>query len=138
MTDAQAVAQVIVDKFKMDTRHSDYTVIEGDDADQLMLDIAAAIEDARPNVDGSLRKQLMQVIKEFSDYLPEPLEPGDGDELMHILEPMVAAMLEARERAVWEKAARAVENGHFLSNESNEYKWGMQVAAMLRSQGGGG
>ena len=39
-----ALAQSIVDKFKMDTKDSDYTVIEGDDADQLVLDITAALE----------------------------------------------------------------------------------------------
>lgn len=37
----------IVDKFKMETKDSDYTVIEGDDADQLILDIAQALDAAR-------------------------------------------------------------------------------------------
>ena len=46
MTDEQAVkatAESIVSKFIMDTKDSDYTVIEGDDAEQLALDIAAAL-----------------------------------------------------------------------------------------------
>lgn len=48
------------------------------------------------------------------------------------MEPLLAQALAARERAVWLEAAKAVENGHFLTNESMEYKWGQQVAAMLR------
>lgn len=38
-------ATAIVDKFKMATKDSEYTVIEGDDADQLILDIAAALRE---------------------------------------------------------------------------------------------
>ena len=40
-------ARTLVDKFKMDTKDSDYTVIEGDDADQLIIDIDAALREAK-------------------------------------------------------------------------------------------
>ncbi len=40
---------------------------------------------------------------------------------------------ETRERVkVWEAAAREVENGRFLTNESPEYNFGQKVAMMLR------
>lgn len=38
------------------------------------------------------------------------------------------------EREVWEKAARLVEDGRFISDYSMEYVWARQVAAVLRKQ----
>jgi hypothetical protein len=41
------------------------------------------------------------------------------------------ALAQAR-KETWEQAAREVENGRFLTNESPEYNFGQKVAAMLR------
>ena len=68
------------------------------------------------------------LVEQFDRDGEHDLSPSDQSRL----EALVVAALSARERAVWEKAAKAVENGHFLTNESMEYKWGQQVAAMLR------
>lgn len=47
MTDNQAtreqVAREFIDKFTRETMHSDYTVIEADDRDQLVIDLAALL-----------------------------------------------------------------------------------------------
>jgi hypothetical protein len=45
------------------------------------------------NTQTALRTALLCAAHEFSDYLPEPLEPGDCDELMHIMEPVVMGLL---------------------------------------------
>lgn len=42
---SEQVAREIVNKFIMETKNSAYTVIEGDDAGTLILDIAKAIDD---------------------------------------------------------------------------------------------
>lgn len=61
------------------------------------------------------RQAILKAVKEFSDYLPEPLEPGDGDELMHIIETLLTAALDAREQEVWEEAAKHLEDAAQVS-----------------------
>lgn len=57
-----------------------------------------------PKTIPSLRAQLIQAAHQFSIYLPEPLEPEDCDQLMHIM----GALVLARERTVWLEAQEAV------------------------------
>ena len=62
----------------------------------------------------TLRAQLIKVAHEFSAYLPEPLEPEDCDELMHLLEPVLQA-----ERARARRIVRAVQRDYI----SQDIKW---------------
>jgi hypothetical protein len=49
-------ARTLVDKFRMDTKDSYYTVIEGDDADQLIIDIDAALREAKAQTFDDVRE----------------------------------------------------------------------------------
>ncbi len=48
-----------------------------------------------------------------------------------LVEQFTLALAQAR-KETWEQAAREVENGRFLTNESPEYNFGQKAAAMLR------
>ena len=92
--------------------------------------------------DPSLRAQLLAAAREFSLYLPEPLEPEDCDELMHILEPVVTTqlavlrdLLRQREEEI-ERLKRLADSQEFRAEQAEgkmreRYEAWQQVTAKL-------